>query len=63
LRVGFGFDFEGVDELPEGIRGIQDVDKIINRLLQLNYSYQEVEKIAGKNFMRVFEYLDNNQKL
>jgi membrane dipeptidase len=60
--VGFGFDFEGVDELPKGIRGIQDVEKIINRLLQLNYAYEEVEKIAGKNFMRVFQYLDSNQE-
>lgn len=54
-RVGFGFDFDGVDELPVGIHGIQDVGKIINRLLQLNYSNDEVTKIAGKNSLEIFK--------
>ena len=32
--VGFGFDFDGVEELPSGIKGIEDIDIIINGLLR-----------------------------
>lgn len=52
-HVGFGFDFDGVDYLPEGIRGVEDVNKIIDYLLRLNYSYKDVEKIAGENFYKM----------
>lgn len=53
--VGFGFDFDGVDILPEGIFGIQDIDQIINTLLKYNYSEMSIQRIVGKNFEKVFE--------
>lgn len=51
--IGLGADFDGVECLPEGIEGIQDIYKIFNRLLSLNYTQDFVEKFAGANFLRI----------
>jgi membrane dipeptidase len=53
--IGIGADFDGVEALPEGINGLQDVEKVINTLLKLNYSQEWVEKITGLNFLRVIK--------
>lgn len=53
-NVGIGADFDGVPALPEGIRGTEDLYKIFDRLMSLNYSEELCEKIAYKNMMRVF---------
>lgn len=52
--IGIGADFDGVDALPEGINGCEDVYKVFDRLLQLNYSEDLVEKISHKNFENLF---------
>lgn len=53
--IGIGADFDGVDCLPGGICGCEDTYKVFDRLLQLNYSEEAVEKISHKNFERIFE--------
>lgn len=53
-NIGIGADFDGVDRLPEGIEGCEDIYKVFDRLLQLNYSEEQVEKISHKNFERIF---------
>lgn len=53
--VGFGSDFDGIDKLPKGINGPQDFPKIINRLLQLNYSEDHVRKICSENYLRIIK--------
>ncbi|NJD01324.1 MAG: membrane dipeptidase [Ruminiclostridium sp.] len=52
-HIGLGADFDGVECLPEGIGGIQNIGRIIERLLILNYSQSFVDKFAGGNFLRV----------
>lgn len=52
--IGIGADFDGVDYLPDGIRGCGDTYKLFDRLLELNYSEEAVEKISHKNFERIF---------
>lgn len=51
--VGLGADFDGIENTPSNIRGVQDIDTILNELLKLNYPYEFVEKFAGGNFLRV----------
>ena len=51
-NIGLGCDFDGVDMLPEGVCGVQDLDKIIK---SLPYSIEIKEKIAYKNFIRVIK--------
>lgn len=53
-NIGLGGDFDGVDYLPEGIRGGEDVYKLADKLLSLNYGEDAVRNIMGENF---YEFL------
>ncbi len=48
--IGFGCDLDGIDNLPAGISGVQDMSKIIESLLKINYKEEDVKGIAGLNF-------------
>ncbi len=54
-HVGLGSDFDGVDALPEGLTGIDGLPKITLELVRRGYKDEDVLKILGGNFMRVFE--------
>ncbi len=54
-HIGLGCDFDGIITTPSDVKGVQDVDKIFDRLLALNYTNEFIEKFAGGNFMRVTE--------
>lgn len=51
-NIGFGSDFDGVDCLPNGILGCQDMEKVIK---MLPYSEEIRKKIAYENFLRVLQ--------
>lgn len=53
-NIGIGADFDGVDCLPTGINGAEDVYKIFDRLSEIGYSDEQIEKISHKNFERIF---------
>ncbi len=53
-NIGLGSDFDGMTELPEEINGIWDIEKIPEELLKIGYSEELVQKIAYRNFLRVF---------
>ncbi|MBQ7032851.1 MAG: dipeptidase [Clostridia bacterium] len=53
-HIGFGSDFDGISQLPQGISGASDFDKIINALLRENISEEIVRKIAYKNLENYF---------
>lgn len=54
-NIGMGSDFDGIDELPGGIQGTESLYRIFDRLLTLNYTDDQVEGIAWKNFYRVLD--------
>lgn len=54
-HVGIGADMDGIESLPKGIDGVQDYPKITKGLLDRGYSEEDILKILGGNFMRVFE--------
>lgn len=54
-HVGLGSDFDGVDALPDGIDGVDSLPKITLELLRRGYEDEDVLKILGENFLRVFE--------
>ena len=54
-HVGLGSDFDGISLLPEGLRDVSDVGKITEELVRRGYSQEEIRKILGENFMRVFQ--------
>lgn len=51
--VAVGGDFDGCDTLPDGIGGIEDIEKIYNYLLRKNYTEDLVCDIFYNNLMRV----------
>lgn len=53
--IAFGSDFDGIETLPQGIEGPQSFPDIIEELLRLNYSEEDVQKICHNNFLRVME--------
>ena len=54
-HVGLGSDFDGVDDLPEGISGIDGLPKITLELVKRGYKDEDILKILGGNFLRVLE--------
>ena len=49
-NIGLGCDFDGVDRLPDGIHGMEDIEK-----LELPYSETIYKKITESNFLRVLK--------
>lgn len=54
-HVGLGSDFDGVDALPEGLTGIDGLPRITLELVKRGYTDEDILKILGGNFLRVFE--------
>ncbi len=50
-----GADWDGIDDLPEGIGGTEDMVKIYEGLLRRNYSEKLVRDIFFNNLMRFME--------
>ena len=49
----WGGDWDGCTRLPQGINGIQDLEKLYEHLLRHNYSEPLLEKLFYSNLMRV----------
>jgi len=52
-NLAIGADLDGCEELPEGLHGIEDIEKLAERLLQKNYAESLVYDIFYHNLMRV----------
>lgn len=57
--IGLGCDFDGITETPFEIRGLQDIGRIAETLLEKNYPETTVRKIFGLNFLRVIKSVIN----
>jgi len=53
--IAMGADLDGCDQLPQGINGIEDMEKLAERLLQKNYPETLVADMFYHNLMRVVE--------
>lgn len=52
--VGFGSDFDGVDNLPIGLEDASKYPGLIHELLRRGYTSEDIEKICYKNLFRVW---------
>ena len=52
--VGFGSDFDGVDNLPIGLEDASKYPGLIHELLKRGYTSDDIEKICYKNLFRVW---------
>lgn len=53
-HVGIGSDFDGIDVTPVGLEDASKLPALTRRLLERGYTEEDVRKILGGNFMRVF---------
>jgi len=53
--VGLGSDFDGTDNLPKNLEGVNKIPNITIGLSNRGYKKEDIEKILGKNFLRVFK--------
>ena len=53
-HVGIGADFDGANDMPEGAQDVSMLPNITYELLKRGYSEQDIRKILGGNFLRVF---------
>jgi membrane dipeptidase len=55
--VGLGSDFDGMEDINQGLEGngVLDFPKITKALLERGYKKADIQKILGKNFIRVFK--------
>jgi len=51
--LGFGSDFDGIEETPENVNGPEVYNSIIETLLKLNYKEDDIKKIAYGNYKRL----------
>jgi membrane dipeptidase len=52
--IALGSDFDGIERWPVGLEDVTKFPSITTALLQRGYSRDDVRKILGENFMRVF---------
>jgi membrane dipeptidase len=53
-HVGLGSDFDGIPSSPEGMDSAADLPKITEALMARGYTADDMHKILGGNFLRVF---------
>jgi membrane dipeptidase len=53
-HVGLGSDFDGVPAMPSGLEGMDGLPGITRELVRRGWSDDDVRKVLGENFLRVF---------
>jgi len=53
-RIGLGGDFDGIKTTIPGLDSVDDYPSLLAELLRRGYSEADLEKIAGRNLLRVF---------
>ncbi|CAJ1049800.1 dipeptidase 1 isoform X2 [Xyrichtys novacula] len=56
--IGFGGDYDGVTRLPEGLKDVSKVPRLVAELLRRNWTDEEVNAALGKNLLRVFQRVE-----
>jgi membrane dipeptidase len=57
-HVGLGSDFDGIPATPQELDSAADLPKITQALMARGYCAQDMDKILGGNFLRVFEKVE-----
>jgi len=52
-HVGIGSDFDGIPDVPAGLEDVSKVPDLTAALLRMGYSEDDIQKVMGKNFLRV----------
>lgn len=61
-HVGLGSDFDGIPALPQGIDSAADLPRITEALAARGHSPEDLHKLLGGNFLRVFREVETCAK-
>jgi membrane dipeptidase len=61
-HVGLGSDFDGIPSSPQGMDSAADLPKITQALMARGYTAEDMQKILGGNFLRVFAKVEEVSK-
>jgi membrane dipeptidase len=53
-HVGLGGDYDGTDELPDGLEDVSKYPHLVAELLRRGWTDADVRKLAGENILRVW---------
>ncbi len=53
--VGIGTDFDGIEVTPAGLENVSKIGVVFDEMSRRGYSEDQIEKVAGRNFLRVFK--------
>jgi membrane dipeptidase len=51
--VGLGSDYDGMEETPVGLEGVDRYPALLAELMRRGWTDEEVAKVAGANLLRV----------
>ena len=60
-HVGLGSDFDGIDDTPAGLENAGLLPNITKELVARGYKPEDIRKILGGNFLRVFGAVERTQ--
>ena len=61
-HVGVGTDYDGISVAPAGLENVSKLPVLWEEMRRRGYSSEDIEKIAGLNFLRVLEAVENAAK-
>jgi membrane dipeptidase len=59
-HVGLGSDFDGIGSTPVGLEDASKMPNITRELVSRDYSDEDIVKILGGNYLRVFKTILQN---
>jgi membrane dipeptidase len=54
-NVGIGSDFDGIEEVPQGLEGVDRYPALLEEMMRRGWTDSDVAKLAGLNVLRVME--------
>lgn len=60
-NVGFGSDFDGIEQHPTDLLSPEDFPNMLVRMKERGYSQESIEDIAGRNFISYFNTVQNKK--
>ena len=54
-HLGIGADFDGIEQVIEGLEDVTGLPRLAGALAERGFSREEIDKITHKNFLRVLE--------
>lgn len=56
-HVGIGSDFDGIEVTPQGLEDISFMPLVFDEMRSRGYSVEDIEKVAGGNFLRLLRHV------